>query len=174
MTTNPYQESGPYVTNEGFHDGKGTQGRSPPLNPSAEELPQFVQEVGSAPPPDSTASIPDRKGGRNGCIKYLVTTVISVLLLLLVAVILLGYYLSSSCARGVACGDGRCVSQSQWCDGGDSGGPLVTEKDSVWWLVGDTSWGDGCAQRNKPGVYGNVTFFLGWIYEQIQKYQDEN
>lgn len=51
---------------------------------------------------------------------------------------------------------------------GYSGGPLVTEKDSVWWLVGDTSWGDVCAQRNKPGVYGNVTFFLGWIYEQMQ------
>ncbi|KAM9452928.1 transmembrane protease serine 2-like, partial [Salvelinus alpinus] len=52
---------------------------------------------------------------------------------------------------------------------GYSGGPLVTEKDSVWWLVGDTSWGDVCDQRNKPGVHGNVAFFLGWIYEQMQK-----
>ncbi|KTF82347.1 hypothetical protein cypCar_00004597 [Cyprinus carpio] len=51
---------------------------------------------------------------------------------------------------------------------GDSGGPLVTKENSLWWLVGDTSWGDGCAFRNKPGVYGNVTYFLDWIYEQMR------
>lgn len=53
---------------------------------------------------------------------------------------------------------------------GDSGGPLVTKENSLWWLVGDTSWGDGCALRNKPGVYGNVTYFRDWIYEQMRKY----
>ncbi|XP_067289686.1 transmembrane protease serine 2 [Pseudorasbora parva] len=53
---------------------------------------------------------------------------------------------------------------------GDSGGPLVTMENSLWWLVGDTSWGDGCAFRNKPGVYGNVTYFLDWIYAQMRKY----
>ncbi|XP_020320416.1 transmembrane protease serine 2 isoform X3 [Oncorhynchus kisutch] len=52
---------------------------------------------------------------------------------------------------------------------GDSGGPMVAKEGSVWWLVGDTSWGIGCALRNKPGVYGNVTHFLPWIYEQMQK-----
>ncbi|XP_029434444.1 transmembrane protease serine 2 [Rhinatrema bivittatum] len=51
---------------------------------------------------------------------------------------------------------------------GDSGGPLVTDLNSLWWLVGDTSWGSGCANVNKPGVYGNVTYFLGWIYQQMQ------
>ncbi|XP_025908828.1 transmembrane protease serine 2 [Nothoprocta perdicaria] len=51
---------------------------------------------------------------------------------------------------------------------GDSGGPLVTNKNSLWWLVGDTSWGTGCASPNKPGVYGNMTVFTDWIYKIMQ------
>uniref|UniRef100_A0A4W5Q5Y6 Peptidase S1 domain-containing protein n=1 Tax=Hucho hucho TaxID=62062 RepID=A0A4W5Q5Y6_9TELE len=66
---------------------------------------------------------------------------------------------SSSVYNGKITQDMKCVKITD---------PLDTVKDSVWWLVGDTSWGDGCAQRNKPGVYGNVAFFLGWIYEQMQ------
>ncbi|KAJ8400323.1 hypothetical protein AAFF_G00397060 [Aldrovandia affinis] len=54
---------------------------------------------------------------------------------------------------------------------GDSGGPLVTEEGSVWWLVGDTSWGYGCALPNNPGVYGNMPAFLSWIYKQMKKYK---
>uniref|UniRef100_A0A674EWF1 Transmembrane serine protease 2 n=1 Tax=Salmo trutta TaxID=8032 RepID=A0A674EWF1_SALTR len=78
---------------------------------------------------------------------------------------------SSSVYNGKITQDMKCAGRLEVgvdsCQG-YSGGPLVTEKDSVWWLVGDTSWGDVCAQRNKPGVYGNVAFFLGWIYEQMQ------
>lgn len=56
---------------------------------------------------------------------------------------------------------------------GDSGGPLVTLHHSVWWLVGDTSWGTGCATPNKPGVYGNMTVFTDWIYRNMQvKYSE--
>lgn len=51
---------------------------------------------------------------------------------------------------------------------GDSGGPLVTLKSSVWWLIGDTSWGSGCAKAYRPGVYGNVTVFTDWIYRQMR------
>ncbi|XP_068441625.1 transmembrane protease serine 2-like [Clinocottus analis] len=55
----------------------------------------------------------------------------------------------------------------------DSGGPLVSLKDGVWWLIGDSVWGEHCTERNKPGVYGNVTFFLEWIYYQMRKHQDD-
>ncbi|CAN8196982.1 unnamed protein product [Coccothraustes coccothraustes] len=58
----------------------------------------------------------------------------------------------------------RCLCPLQ----GDSGGPLVTHHHSVWWLVGDTSWGTGCATPNKPGVYGNMTVFTDWIYKNMQ------
>ena len=41
---------------------------------------------------------------------------------------------------------------------GDSGGPLVVpiEGDADFRLVGDTSFGDGCARPNTPGVYGRL------------------
>uniref|UniRef100_K9J1C5 Transmembrane protease serine 2 n=1 Tax=Desmodus rotundus TaxID=9430 RepID=K9J1C5_DESRO len=51
---------------------------------------------------------------------------------------------------------------------GDSGGPLVTLKNSVWWLIGETSWGSGCAKANRPGVYGNMTVFTDWIHQQMR------
>ncbi|KAI4882601.1 hypothetical protein NFI96_024081, partial [Prochilodus magdalenae] len=54
------------------------------------------------------------------------------------------------------------------CSQGDSGGPLVTQENSLWWLVGDTSGGISCGVKNKPAVYGNVTYFLEWIYKQMQ------
>ncbi|NP_956650.1 vitamin K-dependent protein C precursor [Danio rerio] len=46
---------------------------------------------------------------------------------------------------------------------GDSGGPMMTLFHDTWFLVGLVSWGEGCGQRDKLGIYTKVASYLDWI-----------
>ena len=46
---------------------------------------------------------------------------------------------------------------------GDSGGPMIKSTGSGWVQVGIVSWGHGCARRNYPGVYTEVSTFAADI-----------
>ncbi|TNN67800.1 Serine protease 56 [Liparis tanakae] len=54
---------------------------------------------------------------------------------------------------------------------GDSGGPLIYQDrmSGRFQLYGITSWGDGCGEKGKPGVYTRVSAFSDWIETEIQK-----
>ncbi|KAJ0174989.1 hypothetical protein K1T71_009130 [Dendrolimus kikuchii] len=58
---------------------------------------------------------------------------------------------------------------------GDSGGPLqvkiplpgVLTPYNLYYIIGVTSFGIGCAQANRPGVYTRVSSFIDWIETEV-------
>ncbi|KAH0629929.1 hypothetical protein JD844_012421 [Phrynosoma platyrhinos] len=78
------------------------------------------------------------------------------------------------CSREV---HGNRITQGMLCAGyldgradacqGDSGGPLVCEEQNRATVHGIVSWGTGCAQENKPGVYTNVAHYIDWIQSNM-------
>jgi len=69
---------------------------------------------------------------------------------------------------------GQIIASNEICAGyaaggvdtcqGDSGGPMFRrDSANAWVQVGIVSWGDGCARRNKPGVYTQVSYFASAI-----------
>ncbi|NXW36943.1 FA7 factor, partial [Phaetusa simplex] len=72
----------------------------------------------------------------------------------------------------------RLVTDNMFCAGyraeaadackGDSGGPFAVSYHNTWFLLGIVSWGEGCAEEGKYGVYTRVSNYLPWIKEVVE------
>ncbi|NXL86620.1 FA7 factor, partial [Alectura lathami] len=79
-----------------------------------------------------------------------------------------------ACQRATA----RLVTDNMFCAGhgteatdackGDSGGPFAVSYHNTWFLLGIVSWGDGCAEEGKYGVYTRVSNYISWIKETVE------
>ncbi|XP_027664644.2 coagulation factor IX-like [Falco cherrug] len=76
----------------------------------------------------------------------------------------------------------RLVTDNMFCAGyhtagadackGDSGGPFTVPYHNTWFLLGIVSWGEGCAERGKYGVYTRVSNYIPWIKEVVESVAD--
>ncbi|KAJ7377583.1 Transmembrane protease serine 6 [Desmophyllum pertusum] len=49
----------------------------------------------------------------------------------------------------------------------DSGGPLACQERGLWYLTGVVSWGIGCGEPNKFGVYSDMSVLSDWVKNMI-------
>ncbi|KAG8452121.1 hypothetical protein GDO86_004061 [Hymenochirus boettgeri] len=56
---------------------------------------------------------------------------------------------------------------------GDSGGPHVTPYKDVFFVTGVVSWGEGCAQKGKFGVYTKISKLHKWLKAVLKKNQSQ-
>ncbi len=76
---------------------------------------------------------------------------------------------------------GTSIRESMTCAGypqggkdscnGDSGSPMMVLRDGQYTQVGIVSYGIGCAQPNRYGVYARIEFALPWINELVSDVQ---
>merc|ERR1711978_46903 len=59
---------------------------------------------------------------------------------------------------------------------GDSGGPLIVKGSDASGdiQVGVVSWGNGCADREYPGVYARVSSQIDWINKKMTNPDDDD
>ncbi|NXG41033.1 FA10 factor, partial [Psilopogon haemacephalus] len=72
----------------------------------------------------------------------------------------------------------RLVTDNMFCAGyntevadackGDSGGPFTVSYRNTWFLLGIVSWGEGCGEKGKYGVYTRVSNYIPWIKEIVE------
>lgn len=76
----------------------------------------------------------------------------------------------------------RIITDNMFCAGyateaadackGDSGGPFAVPYHNTWFLLGIVSWGEGCAEKGKYGVYTRVANYITWIKETVDSVAD--
>jgi len=63
----------------------------------------------------------------------------------------------------MVCANGKNNGETTDACQGDSGGPLVCEKGGQWYVHGATSYGNGCARPEYPGVWSRAAYNQEWI-----------